>query len=238
MTDVTEIWSYLSRGPLLWLALTLLAFVAGSAVFEAAGRRAWFNPVLISVILVALALKVTGTSYATYFEGAQFVHFMLGPVTVALATPLWENRHAIRTALLPMVAATVAGLLTAMGSVVVIGRWTGLDSQTILSLMPKSATAPVAIGISESIGGSPTLTAGKVILTGIIGAILAPPILALLRIRDVQAQGFAVGLTAHGIGTAQMLLTDARAGAFAGIGLGVGAVATSLVAPLLAHWLF
>lgn len=238
MSDVTEIWSYLSRGPLLWLALTLAAFVVGSAIFEKAGRRAWVNPVLISVVLVALALKLTGTSYATYFEGAQFVHFMLGPVTVALATPLWENRLAIRAALLPMLAATVAGLLTAMGSAVMIGRWTGLDAQTILSLMPKSATAPVAIGISESIGGSPTLTAVMVILTGIIGAILAPPLLALMRIRDARAQGFAVGLTAHGIGTAQMLLTDARAGAFAGIGLGVGAVATALAAPLLARWLF
>ncbi|RAZ84980.1 LrgB family protein [Cereibacter johrii] len=238
MRDVTEIWSYLAHGPLLWLALTLAAFVAGSFVFERAGRRAWANPVLIAVGLVAAALELTGTSYATYFEGAQFVHFMLGPVTVALATPLWDNRAAVRRSLLPMAAALAAGLVAALGSVVVIGRAMGLPASTILSMLPKSATAPVAIGVSEGIGGSPTLTAVLVILTGIVGAVLAPPLLALLRIRDPRARGFAVGLAAHGIGTAQMMLTDARAGAFAGIGLGVGAVTTALVAPLVAHWLF
>lgn len=238
MTDVTEIWSYLAHGPLLWLALTLAAFVAGSFAFQRSGRRAWVNPVLIAVLLVAGALRLTGTSYATYFEGAQFVHFMLGPVTVALATPLWDNRRAVRSALVPMAAALGAGLTVAFGSVVLLGRLTGLDTQTILSMLPKSATAPVAIGISEGIGGSPTLTAVLVILTGIVGAVLAPPLLALARIRDPQARGFAVGLAAHGIGTAQMLLTDARAGAFAGIGLGLGAVATALLAPLVAAWLF
>ncbi|ACM03364.1 LrgB family protein [Cereibacter sphaeroides] len=238
MHDVTEIWSYLAHGPLLWLALTLAAFVAGSFLFERAGRRAWANPVLIAVGLVAAALELTGTSYATYFEGAQFVHFMLGPVTVALATPLWDNRAAVRRSLLPMAAALAAGLTAALGSVVLIGRAMGLPAGTILSMLPKSATAPVAIGVSEGIGGSPTLTAVLVILTGIVGAVLAPPLLALLRIRDPRARGFAVGLAAHGIGTAQMMLTDARAGAFAGIGLGVGAVTTALVAPLVAHWLF
>ncbi|ABN79136.1 Putative effector of murein hydrolase [[Luteovulum] sphaeroides subsp. megalophilum] len=238
MRDVTEIWSYLAHGPLLWLALTLAAFVAGSFLFERAGRRAWANPVLIAVGLVAAALELTGTSYATYFEGAQFVHFMLGPVTVALATPLWDNRAAVRRSLLPMAAALAAGLTAALGSVVLIGRAMGLPAGTILSMLPKSATAPVAIGVSEGIGGSPTLTAVLVILTGIVGAVLAPPLLALLRIRDPRARGFAVGLAAHGIGTAQMMLTDARAGAFAGIGLGVGAVTTALVAPLVAHWLF
>ncbi|ABA80936.1 LrgB family protein [Rhodobacter sphaeroides] len=238
MRDVTEIWSYLAHGPLLWLALTLAAFVAGSFLFERAGRRAWANPVLIAVALVAAALELTGTSYATYFEGAQFVHFMLGPVTVALATPLWDNRAAVRRSLLPMAAALAAGLTAALGSVVLIGRAMGLPAGTILSMLPKSATAPVAIGVSEGIGGSPTLTAVLVILTGIVGAVLAPPLLALLRIRDPRARGFAVGLAAHGIGTAQMMLTDARAGAFAGIGLGVGAVTTALVAPLVAHWLF
>lgn len=238
MSDVTEIWSYLERGPLLWLALTLVAFVGGSWAFEASGRRPWINPVLVAVALVAVALRLTGTSYATYFEGAQFVHFMLGPVTVALATPLWDNRLAIRSALLPMAAALVAGLSVALASVVALGRLTGLGPETILSMLPKSATAPVAIGISEGIGGSPTLTAVLVILTGIVGAVLAPPMLALLRMRDPRARGFAVGLAAHGIGTAQMLLTDARAGAFAGIGLGVGAVATSVIAPIVAAWLF
>ncbi|MGP3698071.1 LrgB family protein [Rhodobacter sp. NSM] len=238
MSDVTEIWSYLSRGPLLWLVMTLTAFVVGSFAFERAGRRAWVNPVLIAVLLVAATLKLTGTSYATYFEGAQFIHFMLGPVTVALATPLWDNRRAVRAALLPMAAALAAGLAVALGSVTLIGRGMGLPVGTILSMLPKSATAPVAIGISEGIGGSPTLTAVLVLLTGIVGAILAPPLLALARIRDPRARGFAVGLAAHGIGTAQMLLTDARAGAFAGIGLGLGAVATALLAPLFAHWVF
>lgn len=232
MTDPALIWSYLAQGPLLWLTATLVAYLAGDACFRAAGRQSWANPVMIAVILLAGLLWLTGTDYATYFEGAQFVHFMLGPATVALALPLYDNLPRVRRAFLPMMAALAAGSVTAVASALAIGRALGLDMAVLASLAPKSTTAPVAIGIAERIGGQPTLTASLVLLTGILGAIVATPLLNALRIRDWRARGFAVGVAAHGIGTARAFQVSETAGAFSGIGMGMNAVLTAIIAPL------
>lgn len=233
MTGFSEIWSYLAEGPLLWLSTTLIAYAIGDALSRAAGRAAIVNPVLIAVGLLAALLMTTGTSYDTYFEGAQFVHFMLGPATVALAVPLYANRALVRAALLPMLAALVAGSLTAVVTALAIARAMGVSGETLISLAPKSATAPVALGVSQSIGGSPTLTAVLVILTGITGAVVATPLLNLLRIRDPRARGFATGVAAHGIGTARAFQRSETTGAFAGIGMGLNALLTALLVPLI-----
>lgn len=232
MTDFAEIWTYLSRDPLLWLAATLAAYAAGDALFRAAGRRPFVNPVLIAVTLLAAMLWLTGTPYPDYFEGAQFVHFMLGPATVALAVPLHANLPRVRATLLPILAALAAGSVTAIASAVGIAWALGVRGEALLSLAPKSATAPVALGISEQIGGSPTLTAVLVILTGITGAVVATPLLNALGIADWRARGFATGVAAHGIGTARAFQVNETAGAFAGVGMGLNAVATAVLAPL------
>ena len=231
MTDFAEIWSYLSQGPLLWLTATLIAYALGDACFRLAGRNPAVNPVLIAVALLAALLHLTATPYATYFEGAQFVHFLLGPATIALALPLYDSLPSLRRAVWPTLAALVTGSLTAALSALAIGAALGLDATVLASLAPKSATAPVAIGIAERIGGSPTLTAVLVILTGITGAVVATPLLNLLRLRDWRARGFAVGLTSHGIGTARALQVHPTAGAFAALGMALNAIATALVAP-------
>ncbi|GGH42537.1 LrgB family protein [Frigidibacter albus] len=233
MTDPALIWSYLAQGPLLWLTVTLLAYWAGDAASRAAGRRPLVNPVLVAVILLAAVLGATGTPYATYFEGAQFVHFMLGPATVALALPLYANLARVRRAMLPMLAGLLAGSVTAVLSALAIARALGVDGSVLASLAPKSATAPVAIGISERLGGQPTLTAVLVLLTGVIGAIVATPLLNALGIRDWRARGFATGVAAHGIGTARAFQVHETAGAFAGIGMGLNAVLTALIAPAI-----
>ena len=237
MTDVTALWSYLAQGPLLWLTLTLVAYGIGDWTFRATGRTPWVNPVLLAVAILALLLHFTRTPYATYFEGAQFVHFMLGPATVALAVPLHANRAEIRAAFLPMLAALVVGSVVAMVSAVWIAGALGASTPTLLALVPKSATAPVALGVSEVVGGQPTLTAVLVITTGIVGAILATPLYERLGIRDFRARGFALGVASHGIGTARAFQVDQTAGAFAGIGMGLNALLTALIAPLLAGWL-
>ncbi|MBT9245677.1 LrgB family protein [Gemmobacter fulvus] len=233
MTDFTEIWSYLAEGPLLWLTATLLAYALGDAAFRASGRKPYVNAVLIAVLLLASLLWLTGTPYATYFEGAQFVHFLLGPATVALALPLWDNLGHVRRAALPLLAALLAGSLTAVGSALAIASALGIEGEVLASLAPKSATAPVALGISAQLGGSPTLTAVLVILTGIIGAICTTPLLNALRIRDWRARGFATGVAAHGIGTARAFQVHPTAGAFAGLGMGLNAVLTAFLAPLV-----
>lgn len=233
MRDFTEIWSYLSQGPLLWLTATLAAYALGDAAFRAAKRRPLVNPVLVAVVLLAGLLWGTGTPYATYFEGAQFVHFLLGPATVALALPLWDNLAHVRRAALPILAALLAGSATAVASALGIAYALGVRGEALISLAPKSATAPVALGISEAIGGSPTLTAVLVILTGITGAMVATPLLNLLGVTDWRARGFAVGVASHGIGTARAFQVNPTAGAFAGLGMGLNAVLTALIAPLI-----
>lgn len=233
MTDVAEIWSYLSARPLLWLTCTVVAYVLADSISARLNRHPLANPVLISVLLIAPLLSISQTPYATYFDGAQFIHFLLGPATVALAVPLQANLATIRKSALPLLAALFAGSLAAAGSAILIAMVFGLPEQVIVSVSPKSTTAPVALGISEALGGSPTLTAVLVILTGIVGAVVVTPLMNLLRINDWRARGFAVGVAAHGIGTARAFQVNETAGAFAGIGLALNAVLTSILAPIL-----
>lgn len=238
MTDILDIWSYLSESPLLWLTLTVLAYLIGDGCFRLSGRKPYVNPVLISMVLLGTLLQLTNTSYATYFEGAQFVHFLLGPATVALAVPFWLNWQRVKTSALPILAALTVGSLVAMGSGVAIGALFGLPRDVLISLIPKAATSPVAIGVSEAIGGLPTLTVPLVLLTGVIGAIVTTPLLNLLRIRDYRGRGFATGVAAHGIGTARAFQVHGTAGAFAGIGMVLNAILTALIAPIFVQIFF
>ncbi|WFE74500.1 LrgB family protein [Roseinatronobacter sp. S2] len=231
MRDFAEIWSYLAETPLIWLSATLIAYLAGDYLAQRAARAPLVNPVLVAVILLAALLWATETSYATYFEGAQFVHFLLGPATVALAVPLWLNWPTVRRAALPIVAALLAGSGMAVLSALAIGHAMGLSPELLATLAPKGTTAPVALGISQNLGGSPTLTAVLVILTGMIGAIVITPMMNMMGIRDWRARGFAVGVAAHGIGTARAFQVNPQAGAFAGIGMGLNALLTALLAP-------
>ncbi|MEZ5798982.1 MAG: LrgB family protein [Paracoccaceae bacterium] len=230
---MTEIWSYLAQQPLLWLSATLAAYLIGLAVFRALGQRPWANPSLVAMLLLAALLALTDTPFATYFEGAQFVHFLLGPATVCLALPLYDNLPRVRQAALPLLVALAVGSVTGILSVLALGQAFGLGPALMASLAPKSATAAVAIGVSEQLGGSPTLTAMMVMMTGLTGAIAATPLLNALRIRDWRARGFAVGVAAHGFGTARAFQVNPTAGAFAGLGMGLNALLTAILAPLL-----
>jgi len=232
-----RLWVYLQTSPLLWLVVTLGAYLIADALARRANRNPLVNPVLIAVALVAALLWATGTSYATYFAGAQFVHFLLGPATVALAVPLARNLALVRRNLLPMAAALIAGSVTAMVSAVMIARAFGAPHDVLVSIAPKSATAAVAMAISEAQGGLPALTATLVIATGVIGAIMVTPLMNALGIKDYAARGFAVGVASHGIGTARAFAVDPVAGLFAGAAMGLNAVATPLLAPLLLPWI-
>ena len=179
-------------------------------------------------LLIAL-LAATGTRYQTYFEGAQFVHFLLGPATVALGLPLWRNRAAVRRNLLPMCAALAAGSLTAIASAVAIAWALGAPPEILASLAAKSVTAPIAMALTESIGGIPALAAVLVVLTGILGSIAVTPLMNAMGIRDFAARGFAVGIASHGIGTARAFQVSEEAGTFAGIAMGLNGALTALV---------
>jgi len=228
-----DIWVYLSASPLLHLALTLVAYVAGDWLYRKAGRHPLLNPVLLAVVALVALMSATRTPYATYFEGAQFVHFLLGPATIALAVPLYLNISKLRRLWLPLSVGLIVGSLTAALSAVGIAWLLGASTETLLALAPKSATAPVAMGITEKLGGPPSLTAILVVSTGILGAIIGPALLDLLRVRDPAVRGFAIGTTSHGIGTARAFQESEEAGAFSGLAMGLTALVSALIVPPL-----
>lgn len=238
MTRIESLWVYLSTTPLLWLTATLAAYVAADRLSRATGRHPLANPVLIAVALLAVVLTLTRTRYDDYFQGAQFVHFLLGPATVALALPLHDNWEVVKRSLLPILGALAAGSLTAVVSAVGIGLAFGMPQDVLASLAPKSVTAAIAMGVSREIGGEPALTATLVIATGILGAVMVTPLMNALGLKDYRARGFAAGVASHGIGTARAFQVDPVAGAFAGIALGLNGLLTALIVPPLVRWLW
>ena len=230
---LSDIWVYLAASPLLGLTVTLLAYQAAHWVYLRANMSPFANPVALSIALLVAILWFTDTPYATYFDGAQFVHFLLGPATVALAVPLYANLARLKRELLPIIGALVAGAFTAAVSAMVIGWLAGASRATVISLAPKSVTTPIAMGLAEKLGGLPSLTAVFVVLTGIIGAVLARSVLDVLRVDDDAVRGIAIGVAAHGIGTARAFQVSATMGAFAGLAMGLSGVVTTLLLPLV-----
>ena len=230
---LTETWVYLSASPLLGLTLTLLAYQSGVWLFRRSGQQAWANPVLIAIFIIVLFLWATKIPYLRYFEGAQFVHFLLGPATVALTVPLFAYWKRLKRMALPLTIALFAGSATAAFSAMGIARLLGASPETVYSLAPKSVTTPIAMGVAEQIGGLPSLTAVLVILTGILGATVFPGLFRLLRVRDPAAQGFAAGLAAHGLGTARAFMFSEEMGAFSALAMGLNGMLTAIALPLL-----
>jgi predicted murein hydrolase (TIGR00659 family) len=231
-----DIWVYLSATPLLGLTLTLLVYQAAYWIYRRAGFHPLLNPVALSVAFMVALLTATGTPYQTYFDGAQFVHFLLGPATVALAVPLYAQFARLKAMFVPLAVALLAGSLTAIVSAVGIAWALGASRETMLSLAPKSVTTPIAMGIAEKLGGLPSLTAVLVVSTGVIGAVSAKYVLDALRVTDHAVRGFSVGVAAHGIGTARAFQVSEEAGAFAGLAMGLNGLVTAALFPLLV-WL-
>ena len=231
--SASAIWVYLAASPLLGLTLTLLAYLAASRIHQRCGGHPLANPVLLAVATLVGLLGLTDTPYRTYFDGAQFVHFLLGPATVALAIPLHAQLPRLRRMAMPLLLALLIGSLTAAVSAVAIGALLGASRATLLSLAPKSVTTPIAMGIAERTGGLPSLTAVLVILTGVLGAILARYIYRALHIDDDAQRGFALGIAAHGIGTARAFQESEQMGAFAALAMGLNGLLTALLLPIV-----
>jgi predicted murein hydrolase (TIGR00659 family) len=232
-----RLWVYLQTAPLFWLTATLAAFLIADALAKAAGRRPIVNQVLIAIALLGSLLKLTGTDYQTYFNGAQFVHFLLGPATVALGMPIYANFALVRRNVWPLAAALLVGAIVAIASAVLVAKGLGAPRPVLIALAPKSITAGVAMAVTETMGGAPPLTAVLVIATGVFGAIIVTPLMDALGVTDYAARGFAVGLTSHGIGTARAFAVDPVAGVFAGVAMGLNAIVTPAVIPVLLPWL-
>jgi predicted murein hydrolase (TIGR00659 family) len=237
MREFVELWTYLSATPLFGLTATVLVYVLACAAYERLHQAPWANPVLWTVLILVSLLSVTQTAYPVYFSGAQFIHFLLGPAVVALAWPLWERRHLLRRHFGVLLLAASFGGLVAASSAWALGMALGLPQEVLLSLAPKSVTAPVAMGIAEQIGGIAALAAVSAVLTGMVGAISGKYIFDALRIQPWPLRGFALGTASHGIGAARAMQVHPDAGAFAGLALALQAVLASLFFPLIVRML-
>ena len=228
-----QIWVYLAASPLLGLTITLIAYQLALIVHRRSGNHPLANPVLIAVAVLVCFLMATGTRYETYFAGAQFVHFLLGPATVALAVPLYQHFNKVRAMRWPLIAGLLSGSVTAVVSAVAVARFFGASTASQLSLAPKSVTTPIAMGVAERIGGIPSLTAVLVIVTGILGAVGARYVFDAMKIADPAIRGFAIGIASHGIGAARAFQVNQQSGAFAALAMGLNGALTAFLLPLL-----
>lgn len=219
--------------PLPGLALTLGVYLAAQRLQRRAGGSALLNPVALAILVLGSFLALAGIPYDTYFDSARFLHVLLGPATVALALPLVEHRQLLRRLALPLAGGLLAGCTTAALSAMALAQVLGATPATVRSLGPKSVTTPIAMGISEQIGGLPSLTAILVISTGVLGAVLGPWVLDRLEIHDPALRGSAMGTAAHGLGTARSCQESSQAGAFAGLAMGLSGLLTALILPAL-----
>jgi len=238
MQNFVQLWVYLSATPLFGLTATVSVYVMAQMMSQRLDHVPWANPVLWTVLALSLLLMATGTPYPTYFSGAQFIHFLLGPAVVALAWPMWQRRAQLRARAVPIVLAALAGGAVASLSAVAIGWAVGLPADVLASLAPKSVTAPVAMGIAERLGGIPALAAVGALLTGLAGALSAKVLFDAMGVRELEVRGFALGTAAHGIGAARAMQVHPDAGAYAGLALGVQVVLASLLMPLAQRLLF
>lgn len=237
MPPIHDIWVYLAGSPLLALVLTLGAYSLGLSIYERTQRHPLANPVLIALVLVSAALQVLDMPYTQYFQGAQFVHFLLGTATVSLAIPIYKGWASLQGRMGVLLLALFAGGVTSIVTAVGVLSLMGSDTVLMQPMWAKSVTAPIAMGVAERVGASPTLTAVFAVSTGILGAMLGRFVLNALGVQAWWQRGFALGVASHGIGTSRAFSVHPEAGAYASLGMGLhGVIAAVLVPYAVALW--
>ncbi|WP_309044952.1 LrgB family protein [Marinobacter sediminicola] len=223
----------LAASPILAIGLTLTAFFVGNWLFARIGKPLWMPPVLLSAVILSAVIAVLSIDYVRYQEGALWITVLLGPATVALGIPLYQQIHHIRALWLPIVVTLpLAATMAAVYAVVI--AWTlGATPEVLASLAPKSVTAPIAIGITEQLGGSVALMMGGLLITGVVATLFVDLLAKWLPVEDERILGFALGLNGHAIGTARAFEISHTAGAFSSLGMGLTGVFTALILPLV-----
>jgi len=220
--SIHHVWAVLAATPQLWLAITVAAYVCGLAIQRACGGSAFASPVLTAIFLISLVVLMTGTDYRTYFANVQLINFLLGPATVALAIPLARNGRLVRENLHSIALALIAGSLVSI-----------VSGCAIVWLFGGAATTPIAVAISQEIGGIPALTVVLAILGGILAALVGELIFCFLKIRDWRSRGLAAGIAGSGVAAAQIARRSELGAAFAAVGIGLNGLLTTIIVPLL-----
>lgn len=215
-----------------WICLTLLVYGAAVWLLGRQRRLQWLNPVLLGMAGLILILVVTGIPYTTYFKGAQLIHELLGPATVALAIPVARQLRRMQSGAAGLALAAGIGSAASIATVWVVASGLGVSADALVPLSVKSVTMPIALTITESAGASVSLAATFVMLTGLLGSVLAQPLLLWTRLANDKALGFALGVCAHGIGAARGFQLNEQTGAYAVLGMGMAGILTSVGLPL------
>lgn len=232
MSGLIAVLEHIAGIPLTWLLATLVAYRLALTLHRRAGNSPWLHPVAVATVLIVGILLVTGVDYTTYFEGGRYIHVLLGPATVALAVPLYHQLQRLREDWLGLLGGALLGSAVAVAAAMLLAGWLGASQATVVSMAAKSVTMPIAIGLTEKLGGVVSLTSALVMLTGILGGAMTQPILTLMRIREPHIAGFTLGVVAHGIGTARALQGSNEMGAFAGLAMGLAGLLTAVLVPL------
>lgn len=228
-----QAWTQLIGSPYLGLFLTLLSFQLGLKLFALSHKHPLLHPVLVSVISVCAVLLGLGISFEQYYEGAQLLSFLLGPVIVALAIPLYENLKALRQYWLAFLLSNLIGGAATILVAVFMTQWIGLSAETTASMWTKSITTAFAIELAPNLGGIAAIAAAIVMITGIVGAIIGPAVFKWLGIHNAAAQGTALGVCAHAVGTARALELGPQQGAFAALSMSFMGILCAFALPLL-----
>ncbi len=234
MIDLYQIWVYLSGSPLFSLLITLLFYEISFQLYQSFNKNPWLNPVALSVVLICFVLWLSNLSYQDYFSGAQFVHFLLGTATVALALPIFKAWQMLRGKIFGLIFASILGGAVSVGTVILLSKWFNVPEELAQPLWVKSVTAPIAMGIAEKIGAAPTLAAVYAVMTGILGSIMLRPLLSTFHSNmPLWQRGFTMGVSAHGIGTSTAFTINETMGIFAGIGMVLHGIIGAFLLPFL-----
>jgi predicted murein hydrolase (TIGR00659 family) len=229
LSRLTEAWY---SGPMLSIGLTLAAFIAAQWLFARFRRPLWMPPVLIAAVMLAVIVWISGMGFQQYEQGARWLTVLLGPATVALGVPLYQQMHHIRALWRPILFTLPVAATLAAGYALGIAWLMGASPTVLASLAPKSVTAPIAIGIANELGGSVSLTLGGLLITGVLASLFVDWVARWLDIKDERIIGFALGLNGHAIATARAFEISPMAGAFSSLGMGLTGVFTALFLPL------
>lgn len=218
------------------VCISVLAFELG-VFLRKKTKLAVFHPLLVSIVVVILFLLLTKVKYADYYKGAQYLSYLLTPATVCLAIPLYEQMQALKKNIKAITLGILSGVLTSLLSVLGLSFLFGLSHKEYVTLLPKSITTAIGIGISEELGGIVTITVAVIIITGVLGNMIADVVCRLARIEEPVAKGIAIGTSAHAIGTTKALEMGPIEGAMSSLSIAVSGLLTVIAASIFAMFL-
>lgn len=235
--NIEALVEYISTTPLIWLILTIGSYKLGIIIYEKFNKHTLLQPIITAYVILMSSLFITGVSYEEYFKGVEIINFFLGPATVALALPLFNNLKYIKSLFFPIfITLIIAGVFSILIAVALLWVF-GAELTTILSMTTKSITAPIAIITSEQIGAIPSLAIGFVVAAGIIGALFGTIVFKIFKIKHDTSKGFALGVISHGIGTARAIEISEKAAAFSALAMGLSGIFTAVFLPLIIQFL-